>query len=73
MTMTTAPVFDHTSDLIDLHFDGRFVDMADLTNKGVKNTIWQTRLDTSNPDFTVQQNFVSQYTANQLVSRFYEN
>ena len=40
MTMTSAPVLDHTTDLIEVHFDGRFVEVADLTNKGIKNTEW---------------------------------
>jgi hypothetical protein len=31
MTNTKAPLIDHALDLIEVHFDGRFIDVADET------------------------------------------
>jgi len=40
MTMTKAPLFDNTSDIIEVHFDGRFIDTAHPENVGVLNSEW---------------------------------
>jgi len=43
MMMTQAPKLDHTTDLIELHFDGLFYDQAARQFEAEVNTEWQPR------------------------------
>lgn len=64
MMMTQAPVFDHTTGLIDLHFDGLFYDKANRKFNALANTEWQPRQEQASQ---LEQFFIHESMANSML------
>lgn len=51
ITMTKAPFFDVTNDLIELHLDGKFFDIVSQSGFPIENEEWQDRQDKQKNQF----------------------